>query len=103
MRTFVLALSLLVATTAAVRADDKDRPKFNCHALDDSGATITELIASSTMDCTTKIYKAVKEARCSDAANTGKTINYKQVFDAGSIAGKPIAQKAQCMKKDVKK
>ena len=103
MHRFVLALSLLIGTTALVHADDKVKPKFNCHALDDTGATIAELTATSTMDCTTKILKAVKEAKCSDAANTGKTINYKQVFDAGAIAGKPVAQKVQCLKKDVKK
>jgi hypothetical protein len=36
------------------------------------------------------------------ALNTDKTIHYK-VFDAGAIAGKPVAQKATCWKTDVKK
>jgi len=106
MRTFVFGL--LLATTTLAYADDKtadkDKPKPNCHALDESGGTITELVgAKTTMDCTTKLLAAVKGAKCNDAAMTGKTVNYSQVFDSGAIAGKPVKQKALCSKKDVKK
>jgi hypothetical protein len=106
MRT--LALGLLIATSTLAYADpDKPTmkdPKPNCHALDESGKAIVELVgAKTTMDCTTKLLAAVKEAKCNDAAMNGKIVNYQQVFDAGAIAGKPVKQKAMCTKKDVKK
>lgn len=114
MRTLVIGLLLATSTFAA--ADDKkpeakpeekkvekaDKP--NCHALDDAGASITDVVgAKSATDCATKLLLAVKEAKCNDAAMTGKTVNYQQVFDTGLTAGKPIKQKATCLKKDVKK
>jgi hypothetical protein len=98
-----IIFGLLLTTTTLAYADDKE-PRPNCHALDESGATIVELVRTkSVMDCTMKLLAAVKEAKCNDATMTGKTVNYVQLYDTGAIGGKPVKQKALCAKKDVKK